>query len=64
MAQKTQDYSHRSTVQKLGLRAAARIEIAGDVGPGLRRDAQEAIGRWLVRSGALDGPIVLVESLE
>ena len=38
--------------------------MAGDVGSGLRRDVKEAIGRGLVRSGELDGAIVLVESLE
>jgi Protein of unknown function (DUF3052) len=58
------DYSHRSTIQKLGLKAGERLEIAGDVGAGLRRDAKEALGRGLVRSGDLDGAIVLVESEE
>jgi Protein of unknown function (DUF3052) len=56
------DYSHRSAVQKLGVRAGDRVEIAGDVGPGLRRDVKEVTGRGLVRSGELDGAIVLVES--
>ena len=36
--------------------------MAGDVGRGLRRDVKAAIGRGLVRSGELDGAIVLVES--
>ena len=63
MAQQT-DYSHRTVVQKLGVKPDERVEIAGDVGPGLRRDVKEALGRGLVRSGALDGAIVLVESLE
>src|SRR3954451_11683012 len=58
------DYSHRSAVQKLGVKADHRVEIAGDVGPGLRKDVKEAIGRGLVKSGELDGAIVLVESLE
>jgi hypothetical protein len=58
------DYSHRSTVQKLGVREGDRIEVVGDVGPGLRRDVKEAAGRGLVKSGELDGAIVLVESLE
>ena len=58
------DYSHRSTVQKLGVTAHQRVEITGDVGPGLRRDVKEAIGRGLVRSGDLDGAIVMVGSLE
>ena len=44
------DYSHRTTVQKLGVRAGDRVEIAGDVGPGLRRDVKEVTGRGLVRS--------------
>ena len=58
------DYSHRSTVQKLGVRPDDRVEIVGDVGPGLRRDVKEAAGRGLVRSGELDGAIVLVESID
>jgi DUF3052 family protein len=56
------DYSHRTVVQKLGVKPEERVEIAGDVGAGLRRDVKEAIGRGLVRSGELDGAIVLVES--
>jgi hypothetical protein len=56
------DYSHRSTVQKLGVQPDQRVEITGDVGSGLRRDIKDAIGRGLVRSGELDGAIVLVES--
>jgi len=62
--QKERDYSHRTTVQKLGVREGERIEVSGDVGPGLRRDVKEALGRGLVRSGELDGAIVLVESEE
>ena len=56
------DYSHRTTVQKLGIKPDERLEIAGDVGTGLRGDVKEASGRGLVRSGDLDGAIVLVES--
>jgi hypothetical protein len=58
------DYSDRTTVQKLGVRPDERVEIAGDVGPGLRRDVKEVTGRGLVRSGELDGAVVLIESLE
>jgi hypothetical protein len=58
------DYSHRSTVQKLGMAPDQRVEIAGDVGPGLRRDVKEVIGRGLVRSGEVDAAIVLVQSAE
>ena len=58
------DYSHRSAVQKLGVKPDQRVEISGDVGSGLRRDVKEAIGRGLVKGGELDGAIVLVESLE
>ena len=58
------DYSHRTAVQKLGVRPGDRIEVVGDVGPGLRRDVKEESGRGLVRSGELDGAIVLVESIE
>ena len=58
------DYSHRSTVQKLGVREGDRVEVTGDVGSGLRRDVKEVTGRGLVKSGELDGAILLVESLE
>jgi hypothetical protein len=58
------DYSHRTPVQKLGVQPGERVEIAGDVGTGLRRDVKEVLGRGLVRSGDLDGAIVLVESME
>jgi hypothetical protein len=62
MAEK--DYSHRSKVQKLGIQPGARLEVTGDVGSGLRGEAKEAAGRGLVRSGQLDGAIVLIESIE
>jgi hypothetical protein len=58
------DYSHRSAVQKLGVKPDERVEVAGDVGAGLRRDVKDALGRGLVKSGELDGAIVLVESVE
>ena len=64
MAQATTDYSHRSVVQKLGVRNDERVEIVGDVGAGLRRDVKEVLGRGLVRSGELDGAIVAVQSLD
>jgi hypothetical protein len=63
MAQE-RDYSHRTTVQKLGVAPEERVEIAGDVGSGLRGDVKDALGRGLVKSGQLDGAIVLVESDE
>jgi Protein of unknown function (DUF3052) len=58
------DYSHRSAVQKLGVRPDDRVEVVGDVGPGLRRDVKNVSGRGLVRSGELDMAIVLVESID
>ncbi|HEX8066273.1 MAG TPA: DUF3052 family protein [Thermoleophilaceae bacterium] len=64
MATTERDYSHRTTVQKLGVRSRDRVEIVGDVGTGLRRDVKAVTGRGLVRSGDLDGAILLVESLE
>ncbi len=64
MAATETDYSHRTTVQKLGIRPDDRVEVVGDVGSGIRRDVKEVTGRGLVRSGELDGAIVLVESLE
>jgi hypothetical protein len=62
MAHEERDYSHRTAVQKLGVKPEQRVEITGDVGSGLRRDVKQAVGRGLVRSGVLDGAIVLVES--
>ena len=58
------EYSHRSAVQKLGVKPDDRVEVAGDVGAALRRELKEAIGRGFVRSGELDGAVVMVESLE
>jgi Protein of unknown function (DUF3052) len=57
-------YSERTAVQKLGVKPGERVEIAGDVGTGLRRDVKETLGRGLVKSGELDGAIVMVDSLE
>ena len=64
MAQRHIDYSHRSVVQKLGVKPEDRVEIVGDVGLGLRKEVKEAIGRGLVKSGELDVAIVMVESLD
>lgn len=61
---KEKDYSHRTTVQKLGVKPGDRIEVQGDVGPGLRKDVKEASGRGLVKNGELDGAIVSVDSIE
>jgi hypothetical protein len=58
------DYSHRSAVQKLGVKRDERVEVAGDVGAALRRDVKDAAGRGLVRSGEIDGAIVMVDSIE
>jgi hypothetical protein len=58
------DYSHRSTIQKLGTGPDERLEVSGDIGTQLRRDLRETIGRGFVKSGELDGAIALVESLE
>jgi len=58
------DYSHRTTVQKLGLKPDQRVEVSGDVGTGLRRDVKDAVGRGLVRSGELDAAVVMIESLQ
>jgi hypothetical protein len=64
MVQEERDYSHRTAIQKLGVKPEQRVEVTGDVGSGLRRDVKQAVGRGLVRSGELDGAIVLVESEE
>ena len=64
MATKERDYSHRTTVEKLGIKPEQRVEIAGDVGSTLRREVKEALGRGTVRSGELDSAVVLVESEE
>jgi len=64
MATEERDYSHRTAVQKLGIKPEQRVEVTGDVGSGLRRDVKQAVGRGLNKSGDLDGAIVLVESEE
>src|SRR4051795_9378888 len=58
------DYSHRTTVQKLGLKPARRVASPRDGGAALRRDVKDVVGRGLVRSGELDVAIVMVDSLE
>jgi hypothetical protein len=58
------DYSHRSTVQKLAVKPDERLEVAGDIGAPLRKDLREVLGRGFIKTGELDGAIVLVESLE
>jgi hypothetical protein len=58
------DYSHRSTVQKLAVKPEERLEVVGDIGSGLRKDLREVLGRGFIKTGELDGAIVLVESLE
>mgnify|MGYP006173083675 CR=1 FL=1 len=61
---KEKDYSHRTTVQKLGVRPGERIEVHGDVGPGLRKDVKDTSGRGLFKTGELDGAIVAIDSIE
>ena len=58
------DYSHRSTVEKLGVQPDERLEVSGDVGMELKRDLRATIGRGFVKSAELDGVIALVESIE
>lgn len=58
------DYSHRSAVQKLGAKPDERVEVQGDIGTALRRELKEVLGRGFVKSGELDGAVVLVESVE
>ena len=58
------DYSHRSPVQKLAVSPDERLEVAGDIGAGLRKDLRAALGRGFIKSGELDGAIILVDSLE
>ena len=62
MAHEDRDYTHRTAVQKLGIKPEQRVEVTGDVGSGLRRDVKQAVGRGLVKSGELDGAIVSVDS--
>jgi len=56
--------TQRSVAQKLGVAPGERVEVAGDVGPGLRDEVKALLGRGLVRAGQLDGAIVMVRSLE
>ena len=57
------DFSHRTAVQKLGVEADERVQLAGDLGAELRRDIAATLGRGPARAGELDGAIVLVESV-
>jgi hypothetical protein len=61
---KERDYSHRTVAQKLGVKPDERVEVVGDVGSSLRREVKDALGRGFVKSGELDGAIVMVESAE
>lgn len=58
------DYSHRTTVQKLAVSPDERLEVVGDIGSALRKDLRDVLGRGFIKSGELDGAIVLIESLE
>lgn len=59
------DYSPRVAVSKLGVKEGERIEVVGDVGPGLRDCLKTALGRGLARGGGeLDGAIVGADSLD
>jgi hypothetical protein len=60
----TADYSHRTAVEKLGVRAGQRVEVAGDLGIELRRELRVVLGRGFVRSSELDLAIVQVDSAE
>ena len=51
-------------MQKLGVKPDQRLEVVGDVGAGVRRDVKEVTGRGLVRSGEIDGAVVLVKSVD
>lgn len=52
MAEK--DYSHRTTVDKLGIKPGMRVRITGDVGDELKNAAKVRLGSSLLRSGDLD----------
>jgi hypothetical protein len=58
------DYSPRVAVRKLGVKEGERVEVVGDVGPGLRDCLKIALGRGLARGGELDGAIVGADSLD
>jgi len=58
------DYSHRTTVQKLAVKPDERLEVAGDIGPTLRKELREVLGRGFIKSGELDGAIALVGSID
>ena len=62
MAEK--DYSHRSVVDKLGLKAGMRVRMTGDVGAELKTAAKSRIGGSLLRSGELDVIVRAVKTIE
>jgi hypothetical protein len=62
MAEK--DYSHRSVVDKLGLKPGMRVRMTGDVGNELKSAAKTRIGGSLLRSGDLDVIVRAVRSVD
>lgn len=58
------DYSHRSTVEKLGIEHGMRVRITGDVGDELKNAAKARLGSSLLRSGNLDLIVRAVNSID
>jgi len=58
------DYSHRSVVDKLGIKPGQRVRITGDVGDALKAAAKSRIGGSLLRSGEFDVIVRLVRSTD
>jgi len=62
MAEK--DYSHRSVVDKLGLKQGMRVRMTGNLGDDLKISAKARIGGSLLRSGDLDVIVRAIRSVE
>ena len=62
MAEK--DYSHRSVVDKLGLKPGMRVRMTGNLGDDLKMAAKSRIGGSLLRSGDLDVIVRAIKSVD
>ncbi|MFY9264686.1 MAG: hypothetical protein WAO61_04590 [Solirubrobacterales bacterium] len=57
------DYSHRTAIDKLGLKPGMRVRMTGDIGAELKSAAKLEIGGSLLRSGELDLIVRVVKSV-
>lgn len=58
------DYSHRSAIDKLGLKPGMRVRMTGNLGDELKHAAKARINGSLLRSGELDMIVRQIGDLE